>query len=295
MIELTFNESAGGALKFAKSMKSGDILKGAVAVFGGTRKEKREAQKPHIWKGDDLAGNSGEVACLNLMLDMGSLSDMDGDMAGRTTILNDLFGHYPGVPEDMWKTTEQALLRLKEAKTTSEPVRLWACMENPAELCGVYFTCRLMQEAPLPLSLVRIPKEEEEEKQITRYRSMGEVDAEKLGKYARKEQPISVLQKGVYAHDWIALVRENAPLRAVVNGTLMSVNADFYDGFIRSHLPKEPCSIGRLIGKTLSGLPGVGDFWLYARIRKMIEDKEMSIVLASKDGHPYSAMVVSKE
>jgi hypothetical protein len=42
MIELAFSSAAGG-LKIAKSTKQGDPVNGAVAVFGGTRRERSEA------------------------------------------------------------------------------------------------------------------------------------------------------------------------------------------------------------------------------------------------------------
>ena len=61
MIELAFGESPAGALKMAKSMKHGDRLNGAIAVFGGTRKEQREVKKPHNWSGITMGGSSKDV------------------------------------------------------------------------------------------------------------------------------------------------------------------------------------------------------------------------------------------
>jgi hypothetical protein len=49
MIELAFGENPAGGLKLAKSMKHGERLNGAIAVFGGAREEQFEAKKPRNW------------------------------------------------------------------------------------------------------------------------------------------------------------------------------------------------------------------------------------------------------
>ena len=61
MIELAFGESPAGALKIAKSMKLGEHLSGAVAVFGGNKNEKRDEKKPRIWSGMTMEGSSKDV------------------------------------------------------------------------------------------------------------------------------------------------------------------------------------------------------------------------------------------
>jgi len=61
MIELAFGESPAGGLKLAKSMKHGERLNGAIAVFGGTRKEQLESKKPRNWSGITMEGSSQDV------------------------------------------------------------------------------------------------------------------------------------------------------------------------------------------------------------------------------------------
>jgi hypothetical protein len=102
MIELAFGESPAGGLKIAKSMKQGEcFMNGAVAVFGSTAKERREAKKeakkPRIWSGVTLEGSPGDVAVLTLALDMGDILDMDTGMNARKMFLDLLFADYPGV------------------------------------------------------------------------------------------------------------------------------------------------------------------------------------------------------
>lgn len=195
MIELAFGESAAGALKLAKSMKQGDRLNGAISVIGGTRKEQCEAMKPRNWSGITMGGSSRDVEALTLALDIGDISDMDTDMNARKKLLDELFADFRGVSNKIWETNQHTLTRLQEAKTTLEPVRMWNCVSNPAELCGFYFVCRLMVNAQTPLSVVRVPEKIEKDNSIISYSSTGEINAEAFGAFTKYEEPISELQR----------------------------------------------------------------------------------------------------
>ena len=144
MIELAFGESPAGALKLAKSMKQGERLVGAVAVFGGTKKEQRDAKKPRIWSGMTMEGSSKDVEALTLALDIGDISDMDTGMKARKKTLDSLFADFPGVSDGIWKTSQHALTRIQEARLTLEHIRMWICTSNPLEVCSLYFVCHLM-------------------------------------------------------------------------------------------------------------------------------------------------------
>jgi len=216
MIELAFGESPAGGLKLAKSMKQGERLNGAIAVFGGTRKEQREAKKPHNWSGITMEGSSQDVVALTLALDIDDISDMDTDMNARKKLLDELFSDFPGVPDEIWKTNQHTLTRLQEAKATLEPVRMWICFGNPAELCGLYFVCRLMVDAQAQLTVVRVPEQIEKDNSIISYQSTGEINPEAFGFFTEYEESISELRRRFYANIWSDLVRENAPLRAVI-------------------------------------------------------------------------------
>lgn len=291
MIELAFGESAAGALKMAKSMKHGEPLNGSTAVFGGTSKEQREASKPRNWSGITMGGSPKDVAALTLALDIGDISDMDNDMNARKKLLDDLFAHFPGVSDEIWKTNQHTLTRLQEAKEMLEPIRMWICVSNPAELCGLYFVCRLMVDAPTPLSVVRVPEQIENDNSIISYRNTGEINPEAFGAFTEYEETISDLQRIVYANIWSGLVRENAPLRAVINGRLIGVPEDFYDFALRANMPGGEFKVAQVIGKTLGQIPGVGDQWLFLRIQAMLQTGELIVVSAATGDYPYSEVV----
>ena len=291
MIELAFGESPAGALKMAKSMKQENRLNNVIGVIGGAGKEQREVKKPRNWSGITMGGSSEDVEALTLALDIGDISDIDTDMNVRKKLLDDLVADFPGVPDVIWETNLHTLTRLQEAKATLEPVRMWICVSNPAELCGFYFVCRLMVDAQTPLSVVRVPEQIEKDNSIVSYRNTGEINPEAFGAYTEYEEPLSELQRRVYANIWSDLVRENAPLRAVINGSLIGVPKDFYDFALRANMPDGEFKVAELIGKTLSQISGVGDRWLFLRIKAMLQSGELIAVSAATEDHPYSGVV----
>ena len=75
----------------------------------------------------------------------------------------------------------------------------------------------------------------------------------------------------MYAMAWSELVEDNSPLRAMVNGKLTGVPADFYDFLIWKRLTEKPVKQCRLIGDILGRDPlNVGDWWYAARIEHHI-------------------------
>ena len=204
-------------------------------------------------------------------MDMGDILDMDTEISSRKKILDDLFSDFSGVYDGIWRTNQHALTRLQEAKATLEPVRMWICANNPAELCGLYFVCHLMVDAQTPLSVLCVPEQIEKDNSIIRYRSTGEINPEAIGAFTEYEEPISKLQRRAYANIWSDLVDENAPLRAVINGNLIGVPKGFYDFVLRANIPDGELKVTQLIGKTLSQISGVGDRWLFLRIQAMLQ------------------------
>lgn len=291
MIELTFGESPAGALKLAKSRKQGENVGGAVAVFGGTENERREAMKPHKWSGMTMEGSSKDVIALTLELDIGDISEVDSDISKRRKVFNNLFMDFPEEIERIEKQNQYTMLRLQEAKTSLEPIRMWISTSDPAEMCGMYFICHLMSDSQTPLSVVSIPTQVEKDNCIIWYRSTGEVDAEKFGVFTEYEEAVSGLQRSVYAGLWRDLVLENAPLRAIINGCVISVPIEFYDFTLLANISEEPIRIGQVIGKIIGQVPGVGDRLLYLRIEALIQSGEFIKLSVGTGDHPYSVVI----
>jgi hypothetical protein len=290
MIELAFNESLAGALKYAKSMKPGQKTTGSAGIIGGSKKDLREAKKPQYWPGADMEGSSSDVEALTLALDMGDISDIDADPA-RTKQLSVLYGDFPGVPEEIGKTNAHAINRLRETQVTFEPIRAWICESSPADLCGLYFLCYLTREFRTPLFIVRTPATIEKDDCVISYHSSGEIEPSDLGALCEGVEAVSATMHRFYAGAFLDLMKENAPLRAIVNGTLLSVPESFYDFALYAHMPEGEFVMARLIGNALLHTPGVSDRWLFLRIEHMIQTGELAFVSPATDDHPYSAML----
>ena len=290
MIELAFNESLGGALKYAKSMKQGQKITGSVGIIGGSKKDLYEAKKPQYWPGIEIEGSSADVEAMTLALDIGDISDIDADPA-RTKQLSVLYGDFPGVPEEIGKTNAHAINRLRETQTTLEPIRAWVCESSPADLCGLCFLCYLTREFQTPLYIVRTPTMIEKDDCVISHHSSGEILQSDLGALSEGAEAISTTMRRFYTGIFLDLMKENAPLRAIVNGTLLSVPESFYDFALYAHMPEGTFEMARLIGNALLHTPGVSDRWLFLRIEHMVQTGELAIVSPATDDHPYSAML----
>ena len=82
--------------------------------------------------------------------------------------------------------------------------------------------------------------------------------AEEFAGFLRNERKLTSNEIRMHAEMWGELVLENAPLRAVVNGTVLSVSDDFYDFIIWNRLTDNPVKECRLIGDILGQVASGG-------------------------------------
>lgn len=270
MIDLTFSDSTAASLKTAKA-----VLR---------------QSWPYIMN-PLLEGSPEDVLSFPMDLDIGDLSDIDAGMNGRQALYDELFNHFPGVAAEIMKINRRAIARLKEALPTPAHIRIWTGASDPSELCGLYYICHLFADSPADLSVVRIPAEFEKPPKIVLYRSTGEVAVDDFEVLATYNTPLSPLQRDLYAQLWRELAVENAPLRAVVNGRVVGVPEDFYDFALRSCLPEGEFRVATLLGNALSRIPGVGDSWLYSRLKLMIDAGELTEVAPPGGDYPYSGIL----
>ena len=99
--------------------------------------------------------------------------------------------------------------------------------------------------------------------------------------YQRRRQLIETEQAQLLS-DWRRLQEENTPLRAMVDGKLQSVPADFYDAAILSCVPAEESSAALTVGRAIAKLDEtgnrVGDMLIFSRIRALARAGQIVIV-----------------
>lgn len=276
MIEVLFGESEAGAMEAAKHQ--------------GSR------------KGKQLEGTADEVICLALMLDMGDLSE-DVCSAYRKEFIYAMYdqGQWGKDPEAAQELKEAGAVYCRERKRliqyleAGEEIRIWYSKSAYA-MCGLYDVCHLLLEYPNRVFLVALPEDREEGNRIVSYQNWGEIAAEEFAWFVEKQKEISKLALQQYAAQWSALVKDNSPLRAVVNNCVIGVEETFYDFILWKKLTEKPVKQARLIGEMLGSYPiSIGDWWYAKRIQCYIDQGKIEIVEDSENKYARIIRKIERE
>lgn len=303
MLELCFDMSTRGALRVAQHCGRGG--KGAVGVIVAAsdqgdpavaeqearraaeafRRHQEELEREAI----PLGGDPGDVMTLSLGLDMGDIREPLGEV--RHQLLKQWYD-WDEVADRDWGRCLEAAEHLK-AVGPGDTVRIWVD-RTPASACGLLHAASLLKDTKAAVHVVALPPwRERPDGVVETYLGWGEVEPERFGHFLSREEPVPPLALGAMVHRWEVLQKENAPLRAVVNGQIRSVEEDFYDGLIRKHIPAGQTKIANIIGNVLGQeWPGIGDVWLAERIRWMLSTGELRMV--REDTERFYSSVVEK-
>lgn len=288
MLELCFDLSTCGSLRQAQHCGSGSrkvfgVIVGRDDGRPATRKEIRQALKQAQREQEalereaiPLGGNAGDVLGLSLGLDMGDIREPLG--RGRQELLRQWYDGNDEAAGRDWQETLESADRLR-ALGPGDTVRIWVD-HTPASACGLLHAASLLEKTGAAVSVVFLPPwRERPDGVVETYLGWGEMEPERFGHFLSREEPVPPLALGAMAHRWEVLQKENAPLRAVVNGQVRSVREDFYDEMIRRHIPEGQTKIANIIGDVLGReKPGIGDVWLAERIRWMLSAGELRMV-----------------
>ena len=281
MIEILFGESEAASMKAAKCeqiyVSSND---GPTACFGAGKRKVPE-KKDYSW----IEGSSTEVVCLGFLLDIG---DIQKEITGsyRKNLILSLYNqnqwdgedNYESELQEMFEHYTSDLSRLQEYLEDCEAVRIWYS-DAPYSRCGFYQICQLLLKYQVEVHVVKLPEHVVREDCIVSYANWGEVAAEEFAGFLSYEKILTEDEFRMYAQNWTDLVSENAPLRAVISGQLISVPEDFYDFLIWKHLSDKPRKEARVIGDILgTSMLGVGDWWYAQRIEYYIDRGDILIV-----------------
>ena len=289
MLELCFDMSTRGALRVAQHCGGGG--KGAVGVIvaasdqGDPVAEQAARRAAEAFRRQEelereaipLGGSPNDVLTLSLGLDMGDIREPLGEV--RHQLQRQRYDGENEIADRDWGRNLEAAKRLK-ACGPGDTVRIWAD-RTPHSACGLLHAASLLKDTKAAVHVVFLPlwRETGDGKTLVSYLGWGEVEPELFGHFLSHEIPVPPVALGAMAHQWEALRRENAPLRAVVNGQVRSVGEDFYDDLIRRHIPEGQTKIANIIGDVLGReKPGIGDVWLAERIRWMLSAGELRMV-----------------
>lgn len=168
---------------------------------------------------------------------------------------------------------EKNLQTILTQSANGEHTRIWYS-DWPGDMCGFYWLMEQLSRLGKhcgPVSAIKLPQNA-----LTKdgavLNTWMDVCHTELPDYLPLEQPVSPTLMEACASHWKDLKQENAPLRAVLNGRLVSVPETLYDSFIRQEILRagneSPKTI--IICNVLNRYRlGIGDQWISERIDKL--------------------------
>ena len=292
MLEVVFSESAAGSLAAAIGKKAGG--QGQAGAF---------AQENRGAKAAALAGSRADICSFPLYLGFGAI-DEAGIGPLREQAIAALMGAYPAegaqAAAAFLQTARSSLEKLLSRAKQGEQLRIWASGQ-PDDACGLCWLMEQLMNArleKLDAALVLLPGFcEKPGSTAVLHSSWGELSAQEWSQVAGLGQKIPAALCQAMAACWQQLRAQNAPLRAVVSGRLVSAPAAFYDSLILRELGAEPqeFSQARLIGKLLGKYPlGLSDAFLALRLEQFVRDGALQEVSSPAPGEPAYHRVLRK-
>ncbi len=314
MIDIVFSDSACGSLKVAQHYGKGKYQGGSIGIIGNhdaTKEEvetaRREAEEKArlAWESaTPMGGKTSDIYGFNLMLSVGDISENQPGTKRKLTLEN-LYSVYPNdegrqATEEILKRANENLKTIRESTATGEALRIWYS-NQPDEMCGLYWFMSQLNQWKVDdvrVSIVKLPEWEANEKgNIVRKNSWAEVAPEEWQHCLALQKTVLPLFIQSCASHWQELQAESAPLRAVLNGQLVSTSEKLYDDFILREIAvegnefHEAMIIGRVLGKYQLG---IGDSWVALRIEEMIHAGKFEAVNASEKDMPIYHRVLKK-
>lgn len=301
MVHLVFSTSAKGSLRMALAGAGGAAAVGVIGGAGGPLK--RPVAKRAAAGAPPLEGTPADVLCLPLALSVGDISE-EGPGEKRRAALAALWAMDPAgnetFAEAMLKEARRALEVLTRRADGGEPVRVW---QGPGadDVCGLRFLATRLRPLgfdKLAVERVRLPEFwPRPDGTAVRCDSWGEVEPRHWAALAAPA-PLAAPVLNALAREWALLQAENAPLRAVLNGRLVSAAEDLYDGFVLEVLRARPDefreaeAIGRLLGALRTG---VSDGFAAMRIEALVRKGLLEVVRGPEPGRPAYDRVLRKK
>lgn len=309
-MEIVFSDSACGSLKMAQRYGKGKFHGGSIGVIVShadgskpTRAEihaaKREAEKKArlAWEcATPMGGNSADIYSFHLVLSLGDISEHTPGILREQT-LRRLYSVYPNdegyaVAQNMLRRAGDHMRMVRERAEAGDPIRIWYS-DQPDEMCGLYWCMEQLSKWKIhheQIFTVELPKwEEDEHGNIMQKSSWSDLSPGEWHRYPRLQKNVSSIFKQSCASHWNELQRENAPLRAVLNGRLVSAPETLYDDFIVREIAAEEMEfqeamiIGRVLGKYQLG---IGDSFIASRIEEMLRAGKLEVLSPAADDMP---------
>ncbi len=215
------------------------------------------------------------ISNIGFYLDIGDISGMIDGIERRevfTSIFSSDFDEQEY--ELFFQMQSEDLKNLIAAAKKGESIRIWKSY-TAFSACGFAYVCHLLKNINCKISVVSLPEIiVKDGKTSISYTSWSEVPPMDLYSFLSYEKVLSTIEKNIYSDLWNDLKAENSPLRANVNGKLISVPENFYDHILIRNIPKGKIIMDEYIGRIIGSYPiGVCAGWYKLRIKKQKKEK----------------------
>lgn len=303
MIEILFSEGAAGSIQDVIDAKNSTVpstddfyLAPETTKLIDDKMEGRSCKENG--NGHSVEKNCRNIACFPLDLSVGDILDPFSDeradfLQSMVLIAGEAFSD---VGRDLLETARDSLEKVLAAAEGGVPLRIW-WSRNPDEFCGL---CHMLSLLPqdADIRVVELPEFEVMGREIRTYSAWNEMDPVDFGRLQTRERSLTDMERRYFAGLWRELQAENGPLRAVVNGRLCTVGADFYDVFLLRELEKQPREFheARFIGEILGRYPlGISDWLVARRIEAFISRGMLMPATEPLKDHPIYHRYLRKE
>lgn len=314
MLEVVFEDSAAGSMSAAIGWtgRTGGAFGPVVlcqrdrqtpsrAEIRRLRQEMEVRERRSRVDAVPLEGRREDIVPLSLLLSVGPI-DEDGVGPARRSVLEALYPDFEEQRhlEKVLEKSRQGLAAILERAGQGEPIRVWSS-RNPDDACGLCWLIAQLRPVgfeALDVTLVRLPEfQARPDGTVVQYAGWGEVEPHRFGRMALSGEKLPVNAIRMMADHWGTLRRENAPLRAVLNGRLVSAPETLYDSWIFREIAaqepefREAVLIGNVIGKYRLG---IGDGWIARRVEQFIRDGLLEPVTEAKPGDPHYRRILRR-
>ena len=177
---------------------------------------------------------------------------------------------------DYWTEYNDYYNRIIQFRQNDGTIRVWYS-SSPSSLCGLLQMIYLLKDFNCKISVVKLPSYSSTEP-IRPLSSWGEIHPEAISKYY-VEKKLSLESQTSMIRFWEQLEDENAPLRAIVNGHLISVREDFYDSLINKMIGSTPFRVSRVIVDVMRIYSlGISDFIISERLKSLVRCNALKVI-----------------
>lgn len=290
--EIVFSSSTQGSLTFAQYAGVGEYPKSWLMSDDKSGLSKEQIEKLNLdqiekWNNSrPIGGRSSDIFCFEYDLAFGDISEkIPGDKRYQflhRSISKMYTSDKHGNLADEWvsdlkKKNQKYLKELRKAIKEGTSFRVWYS-SAPDELNSFYWLMSFFdkQKCYSNVSTVYIPPDYWQGRWFCR--GTGMIEPGKFYEALSLEKSLSKEQIVAYSERWKQLQRENAQMRLMVSGNLVSLPIDFLDSFIYRAIEKLPetFTIARLVGDTMGeSVIMVGDRPLFERVLHIIEKGDL--------------------